>query len=131
MGSAGSALVRAIRYHPVGLDTSAIAIAPEEIGYTLTDDNNDQSSATLSLRVISNQLADIDGDNIEDGTAANDLISGLDGNDDIEGAGGHDVLDGGAGDDLLYGQADNDSLFGGSGDDTLWGRHWRRHPRGW
>ena len=121
MGSAGSALVRAIRFHPVGLDTSATAIAPEEIGYTLTDDNNDQSSATLSLRVISNQLADIDGDNIEDGTAANDLISGLDGNDDIEGAGGHDVLDGGAGDDLLYGQADNDSLFGGSGDDTLWG----------
>lgn len=53
------------------------------------------------------------------GSAWNDLLSGLDGNDRLIGFGGADVLDGGAGDDLLQGGIGSDALTGGAGADQF------------
>ncbi|MCB1739849.1 MAG: VCBS domain-containing protein, partial [Gammaproteobacteria bacterium] len=121
MGSAGSALVRGVRFVPVLLDSAAVAIAPEEIGYTITDDDGDSDSATLSLKSISNSLVDNDGDDMENGTAGNDFISGLAGDDVLSGADGHDIMEGGAGNDTLDGGAGQDVLVGGDGVDVLFG----------
>jgi Ca2+-binding RTX toxin-like protein len=64
------------------------------------------------------------------GFVGDDTLSGLDGNDQLEGGDGNDVLYGGNGDDTLLGQlgndmlngdAGNDSLDGGDGDDVLIG----------
>ncbi|WP_293970434.1 calcium-binding protein [Sphingomonas sp.] len=56
-----------------------------------------------------------------DGTAAADIILGLDGNDTINGLGGTDWLYGGAGNDVIDGGADADLIYGGTGNDTLRG----------
>ena len=129
-GSNTSATIRAVIFDPVLVDSTAVAVAPEEIGYTITDDDGDSDSATLTLKSVSNSFVDVDGDNVEIGTNANDFLSGLDGNDVLTGGAGHDLLEGGAGDDTLDGGADDDSLdggigndviFAGSGDDTLLG----------
>ncbi len=54
------------------------------------------------------------------GSAANDLIGGLDGAaDDIAGRAGDDLLIGDGGNDRLRGEAGDDTLLGGDGDDTL------------
>ena len=118
-GGVGSSLFRGVRFDPVLLDAAAVAAAPEVIGYTITDDDGDTDSATLTLKTISNTFADEDGDNTETGTAANDFISGLDGNDSLDGAAGHDILEGGIGDDTLTGGVGNDLLVGGVGEDDL------------
>ncbi|MCY0093293.1 hypothetical protein OEG82_04515 [Hoeflea sp. J2-29] len=59
------------------------------------------------------------GDNVIDGGAGNDRLSGLAGADTLIGGTGNDFLDGGTGDDRLFGGADNDTLVGGTGSDLL------------
>jgi Ca2+-binding RTX toxin-like protein len=56
-----------------------------------------------------------------DGTAAADIILGLDGNDVINGLNGTDRLYGGAGDDVIDGGAAADLIYGGTGNDMLRG----------
>jgi Ca2+-binding RTX toxin-like protein len=115
----------AVRIHGVGFTPVAVqaaaAVPPEEIQYTLTDDNGDTSSATLTLNVVHNDYAGDAGANAITGSTANDNIAGLGGNDTLSGLAGHDVLQGGAGDDTLDGGADNDVLSGGDDNDNLIG----------
>ncbi|MBE7416662.1 MAG: tandem-95 repeat protein [Ideonella sp.] len=123
------ASIGSISYHTVN-NSAAAAIAPIEIGYTLTDTDGDSSSSTLTLRAITNSIAGDAGDNTLNGNAANDLIHGGAGNDTIDGGAGNDLLvgglgndtiTGGAGADILRGSDGNDSLVGGDGDDMLAG----------
>ena len=59
------------------------------------------------------------GDDVLIGTSGNDYISGLDGDDDIYGRAGDDVLHGDAGDDRVFGEAGNDLVYGDAGDDYV------------
>ena len=103
------------------LTAAPAPVAPEVIVYSLTDTDGDVSSTSLTLNVVSNQIAGgATADNLA-GTSGNDAIAGLDGNDTLAGAGGHDILTGGAGNDLLDGGADNDVLSGDLGNDSLVG----------
>ncbi len=61
------------------------------------------------------------GNNLLNGTANDDRLSGLAGKDTLIGKSGDDKLYGGSGNDLLVGHAGKDSLYGGSGRDTLVG----------
>jgi len=98
----------------------------------------DRQALTVSVRpsvIIGN-----DQDNVLNGTALVDRISGLGGNDTIRGNNGNDELYGGAGADLiegglgddfidggdgddvrLNGQEGNDAIVGGAGNDRMWG----------
>ena len=120
-GSNTSATIRAVIFDPVLPDSAAAPVNPEEIGYTITDDDGDSDSATLTLKTISNSFVDLDGDGVETGTGANDFLSGLDGNDILTGGAGHDILEGGGGDDSLSGETGDDVLVGGDGTDLLLG----------
>ena len=120
-GSATSSNLRGVRFAPVLLDTAASAITPEVIEYTITDDDGDSDSATLTLKGITNSIVDTAGTNVVTGTDANDFISGLDGDDTLSGGLGYDILEGGAGADILSGGADGDVLTGGDGADNLSG----------
>ena len=119
--SAASARITNVSFADVVTNTSASAVAPTEIAYTLTDTDGDTSSATLTLRVMANNLFGDGADNSIVGTDANDRIDGGAGNDSISGGLGHDLVIGGAGNDLLYGNDGNDELRGGLGNDTLYG----------
>ena len=83
-------------------------------------------------------LPEYHGDDILDGGAGNDFLSGDGGADELYGGDGNDILvgdangvpieyhgadylDGGAGNDKLYGYGKDDRLFGGAGDDLLEG----------
>jgi Ca2+-binding RTX toxin-like protein len=72
---------------------------------------------------IRGQLAAVanDIDDLEMGTAGNDVIAGGHGNDAILGLAGDDTLLGGNDNDVLDGGADNDRLTGGNGNDHLYG----------
>ena len=105
------ASIEAVSYATITNSTAA-AIAPELISYTLTDTDGDTSSSTLTLRAITNSISGDAADNTLPGNGANDLING---------GAGNDTIDGGAGNDLLVGDTGNDSLIGGSGDDVLRG----------
>ena len=59
------------------------------------------------------------GDDVLIGTSGNDYISGLDGDDEIYGRAGNDVLHGDAGDDRVFGEAGNDLVYGDAGDDYV------------
>ena len=120
-GSATRGKIRAVIFDPVLPDTVVAAVTPEKIGYTLTDDDGDSDSATLTLKTISNTFVDADGDNVETGTSANDYLDGLAGNDVLTGGAGHDILEGGDGDDSLSGESGDDVLVGGEGIDSLFG----------
>ncbi|MCZ4321521.1 calcium-binding protein [Pseudomonas anguilliseptica] len=58
-------------------------------------------------------------DQVLDGTAAGDTLSGGVGNDLLKGAEGNDSLSGGGDNDLLFGGAGDDTLMGDDGDDLL------------
>jgi serralysin len=58
-------------------------------------------------------------DNLIEGTAFADSLSGLGGNDTLNGQGGDDSLTGGTGDDRITAGAGADTVIGGSGNDTL------------
>ncbi|MEO1510468.1 MAG: DUF4214 domain-containing protein [Planctomycetota bacterium] len=59
-----------------------------------------------------------EGDDVLEGNAASETISGLGGDDQIFGESGEDTIDGGDGDDALTGGADDDLIEGGDGLDT-------------
>jgi hypothetical protein len=110
--SAAYARVTSVSFQSILAPAAPAEVAPTVIGYTLTDTDGDTSSASLTLRVVTNNLF---GD-----TAAN-TITGTAGNDRIDGGAGNDTLNGGAGNDILIGGAGNDTLDGGDGIDELRG----------
>lgn len=68
------------------------------------------------------------GNNVLNGTGANDFIDGEEGNDTLFGGNGNDFLngeegddfhDGGSGDDIIDGDVGNDTLLGGANNDFL------------
>jgi hypothetical protein len=116
-----SVFVTGISFKPVLTNASAVEVAPETVGYTLTDSTGDSSSATLTLNVISNTIIGDSANNSFGGTAANDMLEGLDGNDALTGLAGNDILMGGNGNDTLYGGTGKDVLDGGLGANALYG----------
>ena len=86
--------------------------------------NNTSEFVTLSIADAANfplgvwMLA---GDDVVDGSTANDLVYGNEGEDIISGGLGNDSLFGGKGKDFLTGEEGNDSLSGGQDADLLIG----------
>ena len=86
--------------------------------------NNTSEFVTLSIADAANfplgvwMLA---GDDVVDGSTANDLVYGNEGEDIISGGLGNDSLFGGRGKDFLTGEEGNDSLSGGQDADFLIG----------
>jgi Ca2+-binding RTX toxin-like protein len=116
--------IRTVEFDAV-TNSATAPVAPKEIEYTLTDEDGQFSTASLSLNIVSNTFA---GDRVTansndtiSGTAANDAISGGGGNDILSGLGGHDLIQGGAGDDTIDGGADNDVISAGAGNDNVVG----------
>jgi len=64
-------------------------------------------------------LVPTSGNDILQGYASDDVLTGGDGNDTIYGNAGDDVLQGESGSDVLYGGAGHDTLMGGEGNDSL------------
>ncbi|TNC82859.1 MAG: hypothetical protein C9356_03045 [Oleiphilus sp.] len=120
-GSAGDYSLQDLSFDPIELDTTTMAASQEIIGYTLTDEDNSSSEATLTINTVQNTIAGSITDDTLTGTNLNDRMVGQAGDDDISGGQGHDILEGGAGDDTLLGQAGNDLLTGGIGMDVLRG----------
>ncbi|MED5620099.1 immunoglobulin-like domain-containing protein [Ideonella sp. BN130291] len=117
--SAASARVTSVSFADVQLNTGAAEVAPVQVGYTLTDDQGDTSSSTLTLNVATNNLFGTSANDTLTGTNANDRVWGGAGNDTIAGGSGHDIVDGGAGNDAITGGDGNDLLRGGAGNDTI------------
>ena len=103
------------------LNNASTAVAPESVGYTLTDADGDTSSATLTLNVVANHVNGTSAADTLAGTTANDEIHGQDGADSINGGAGYDILVGDAGNDTIYGGANGDVLAGNDGNDALYG----------
>ncbi|MFK0692768.1 calcium-binding protein, partial [Mesorhizobium sp. IMUNJ 23033] len=61
------------------------------------------------------------GDDEINGDGGNDTILGLGGNDTLTGGEGSDTIEGGAGEDELYGGTDDDTMLGGDGSDVFHG----------
>lgn len=64
------------------------------------------------------------------GTSGNDILEGTAADDVICGYGGDDVIDAGAGDDVIYGHGGADTISGGAGDDTIYGGNGADEIRG-
>ena len=94
----------------------AAAIDLSGIG-TIVRGSSSNENGTIADDIISGSSAN---DSIN-GDAGNDIIYGKEGNDSIYGGNGNDTLYGGEGDDSLYADAGNDILTGGAGNDTLVG----------
>jgi Ca2+-binding RTX toxin-like protein/Mg-chelatase subunit ChlD len=117
--SAAYARVQNISFDAVQLDTTAPAVDPVQVDYTLTDKDGSSSSSTLTLNVVSNNIYGTSASETINGTNANDHIMGGAGNDIINGGTGADILEGGLGNDTLNGGDGNDLLRGGDGNDVL------------
>jgi Ca2+-binding RTX toxin-like protein len=102
-------------------NTTAVNIPDTVIEYTLTDDQGDASSSTLTLHQITNEIRGTTAANTIAGTNANDAIEGFAGNDTLSGGTGSDIVKGGTGNDSIDGGADADQLYGGDGNDTVLG----------
>ncbi|MEW8505220.1 MAG: Ig-like domain-containing protein, partial [Candidatus Thiodiazotropha sp.] len=101
----------------------------DNFSYSITDEDGDVSSATLTISIGGYQS--IDGSAVADvlrGSGADEYIAGYEGNDTLIGRGGADLLDGGDGSDQLRGGSGNDTLIfdpadtllnGNGGFDTL------------
>lgn len=87
---------------------------------SLTITATDQSSAPLSIQQTIS-IAVGDQDDVVEGDANGNSLTGQQNRDRLYGFGGDDTLDGGAGDDLLDGGAGSDRLIGGDGVDSLHG----------
>lgn len=83
--------------------TTTTPAGKTDIGYTLSDNDGDTASATMTLSHGSDTIY---------GSNADDIL--------ISGAGNH-TLYGGAGNDTLIAGDGNDTLYGGSGNNTLTG----------
>ncbi|MET0333078.1 MAG: VCBS domain-containing protein, partial [Rhizobacter sp.] len=116
--SPATARIAGVTFSSVGLTTAAGA-DPVTVGYTLTDDDGQTSSSTLTLNTINNNIYGTDNAETINGTNANDHIMGGAGNDIINGGNGNDVLEGGLGNDTLNGGDGTDVLRGGEGNDIL------------
>jgi Ca2+-binding RTX toxin-like protein len=110
-----------VSFNSVLLNTTAVNIPDTVIGYTLTDDQGDTSSSTLTLHQVTNEIQGSAGVDSVTGTNANDAIEGFAGNDTLNGGAGSDIIKGGAGNDNIDGGADNDQLYGGDGNDIILG----------
>jgi hypothetical protein len=120
--SAAEARITSVSFASVNVNTTAAEVAPVEIGYTLTDTDTpvgDSSSATLTLRTMTNNLFGDSAANTINGTNANDRIDSGAGDDTLNGNAGNDLLIGGAGIDTLNGGDGIDELRGGVGNDML------------
>jgi Ca2+-binding RTX toxin-like protein len=118
--SAASVKVYSVAFNSItGPAVGAAVVAPEQLSYTLTDSDNDTSSAFLNLGVINDHRTGTTGAETFAGTALNDYLSGQAGNDSISGGAGYDLVRGDDGDDTLNGEAEGDRLFGGDGNDSL------------
>lgn len=93
-----------------------------DYGLTLT------GNLTLEETAAGSRIFQVASDQMQQGTAANntltggngnDKLSGLAGNDTLVGNYGHDRLNGGAGADVLIGGLGADVLIGGNGEDTF------------
>ncbi|MBC7603467.1 MAG: type I secretion C-terminal target domain-containing protein, partial [Ramlibacter sp.] len=113
--------IQGISYDTVANPVTIAAVAPDYVDYTLTDAQGSQSSATLTLNVVTKNFYGDSGNNTLAGTTANDHIVGLGGADSLTGDDGYDILDGGAGNDTLDGGNQDDTLAGGAGGDSLIG----------
>ncbi|MBI5109772.1 MAG: tandem-95 repeat protein, partial [Rhodocyclales bacterium] len=115
------ARVQSVTFSGVQNNAAASAIPEEIIGYTLTDDNGDTSSAALTLNIITNEYVDTAATNSITGSTGNDRIQGLGGDDTLSGGLGNDLVEGGDGSDSLHGDGGSDTLSGGAGSDQLFG----------
>jgi len=97
----------------------------ETFDYTLTDNDGDSASSTLTIDVEPPHVVDLatlSGSNTGTtytGDAASEKIIGTDGADVIHGGGGNDIIRGGAGNDLIGGDGGDDVLTGGLGADVF------------
>ena len=97
----------------------------ETFGYTVTDSYGATASASLTINVTT--VADLvtvtlpAGQNLFNGSGADEIVSGGNGADQILGNAGSDRLYGGNGDDRLDGGSGWDLLVGGNGQDWLSG----------
>ncbi|MDP3653396.1 MAG: type I secretion C-terminal target domain-containing protein, partial [Rhodoferax sp.] len=117
----GSATIAGVSFNHVNVAGTA-SIPDETIQYTITDKdvvNPDSSTASLTLRVVTNEYVGTSGSETVTGSSSNDLISGLAGDDTLNGLAGNDIIRGGDGNDTIDGGADNDQLYGGMGNDTI------------
>ncbi|MEN3070399.1 beta strand repeat-containing protein, partial [Uliginosibacterium sediminicola] len=119
--SDAEAIISAISFQGVSLDTTTTGVTPVDITYTLTDSTGDTSTATLELTTINNLIHGSDTTaNTITGTSANDEITGGAGNDTLSGGGGHDIISGKAGNDSITGgSAGYSKLYGDEGNDTI------------
>ena len=112
----------AYSFDPASYDSLGAGQTTQVIAtYTVTDDQGDQSSTTLTLHQVTNEIQGSVGADTVTGTNANDAIQGFSGNDTLNGGAGSDIIKGGAGNDSIDGGADNDQLYGGDGNDTILG----------
>ncbi|MES9994162.1 MAG: Ig-like domain-containing protein [Candidatus Thiodiazotropha sp.] len=94
----------------------------ESFAYSITDEDGDVSSATLTITI--GGYESIDGSALADvlrGSNADEYLAGYEGNDSLDGRGGDDLLDGGAGSDDLSGGRGNDTLIFDSADSSISG----------
>jgi VCBS repeat-containing protein len=94
----------------------------ETFSYSITDEDGDTSSATLTITIGGYQS--IDGSPVADiltGGTSNEYLAGYEGNDTLNGNAGDDVLDGGSGSDQVSGGSGNDTLIFDSSDSLLSG----------
>jgi VCBS repeat-containing protein len=90
--------------------------------YSITDEDGDVSSATLTITIGGYQS--IDGSAVADvlrGGNADEYLAGYEGNDTLRGGNGDDVLDGGDGSDQVSGGRGNDTLIFDPSDSLLSG----------
>ncbi|MEW6995877.1 Ig-like domain-containing protein, partial [Colwelliaceae bacterium MEBiC 14330] len=84
--------------------------------YSLTNDNGDADTATLTI--TQSQQGTANGDMLT-GTSNDDVINGLGGEDNISGNAGDDILSGGDGIDTISGGTGNDNITGGADGDSI------------
>jgi Ca2+-binding RTX toxin-like protein len=110
-----------VRFNAMNLNSTATNIPDVVIGYTLTDDQGDQSSSNLTLHAVTNEIQGTSAGDTITGTNANDVIAGFAGDDTLNGGAGSDIIKGGAGIDNISGGANDDQLYGGDGNDNISG----------
>ena len=104
-----------ITYTPVEGETGTV-----HIDYMVTDGDGDSATASLSIDLAREDMAD--GEEYLPGNGA-DVILGGTGDDTLDGAQGRDVIFGTGGNDVLIGGNSRDAILGGPGHDWMYGGH--------